>query len=79
MSVQQISKEKLLSLLETCDVFSELDEFTKDSLASISSYREYNKDENSSKKWFSEFWKKEIVHKRFHFTFLTFTFFVIML
>ena len=45
MSVQQISKEKLLSLLETCDVFSELDEFTKDSLASISSYREYNKDE----------------------------------
>lgn len=45
MTTANVSLEKIITLLEKCDVFAELDPFTKENLARISSRKSYKKDE----------------------------------
>ena len=45
MHTEQTTLERKLSLLETCDVFADLDGFTKENLARISSFRSFDNGE----------------------------------
>lgn len=45
MVSERVTKEECIVFLESCDVFADLDDFTKDNLARISSFRKFKREE----------------------------------